>query len=141
MTDTLTPAERSERMSRIRGKDTTPELIVRKLAHEMGYRFRLHRRDLPGSPDLVFPRYKKVIWVHGCFWHRHEGCRKTTMPATNIPFWEEKFAATQKRDDQNFHRIRDQGWEALIIWECQTKDVENLTKQLQVFLEKDAHSP
>ena len=134
MADTLTIAERSERMSRIRGKNTAPEIIVRKLAHGMGYRFRLHRSDLPGSPDLVFPASRKIVWVHGCFWHRHEGCRKATMPTTNVLFWESKFAATQERDDRNLRQVSNQGWDALVVWECETKDVARLSERLRVFL-------
>ncbi|WP_082411371.1 very short patch repair endonuclease [Methylogaea oryzae] len=132
--DVLTPEQRSVLMSRIRGKDTKPELVVRRLAHALGFRYRLHRRDLPGSPDLVFPRLRKVILVHGCFWHRHPGCRFAYSPKSNTAFWEAKFAANVKRDHLTQKSLEEQGWDCLIIWECEIKDIVELSRRLQRFL-------
>lgn len=118
--DTLTVAQRSERMARIRSKDTAPEMRVRKLVHGLGYRFRLHRRDLPGCPDLTFPSRRKVIFVHGCFWHSHEGCKVANQPKSNSAFWQGKFARNKARDIMNVERLQSEGWEVLTIWECET---------------------
>lgn len=122
-------------MSRIRGKNTKPELIVRRLAHGMGYRFRLHRKDLPGSPDLVFPGRRKVVFVHGCFWHRHEGCRKTTTPKTRAEFWAEKFGRNVERDAENYAALKENGWHHLVVWECETTDLDALAMRLRKFLD------
>ncbi len=105
-------------MSRIRSGNTKPELIVRGLLHRMGFRFRVHRRDLPGKPDIVLPKYKTVIFVHGCFWHRHERCKKATMPATNREFWQDKFNANVARDQRNRDALRRAGWKVVVAWEC-----------------------
>ena len=121
-------------MSRVRGKDTAPELRVRKLAHAMGYRFRLHRRDLPGKPDLVFPRLGKVIFVHGCFWHRHEGCRFATQPKSRTEFWTTKFERNIKRDRHVQAELRTLGWDVLVVWECETKEPAILENILSGFL-------
>lgn len=121
-------------MSRIRGKDTKPEMMVRRIAHAMGLRFRLHRRDLPGCPDLVFPKYKTVIFVHGCFWHRHDGCRKATMPKSNMQFWESKFVRNISRDRFSMAQLRDLGWTAEIIWECEVKDSKGVEDRLRALL-------
>lgn len=107
-------------MARIRRGDTQPEMAVRRCAHAIGLRYRLHRRDLPGTPDMVFTRYRTVIFVHGCFWHRHEGCRKATMPKTRVGFWQEKFNANVKRDLRNIAMLEAAGWSVIVIWECQT---------------------
>ncbi len=107
-------------MSRIRGKDTKPELRVRSQLHRMGYRFRLHRKDLPGRPDIVLPKYDTVIFVHGCFWHRHKGCRFAYTPKTRPEFWKKKFGGNIRRDRTNINLLRKQGWKVLIIWECET---------------------
>ena len=120
--DIVDRATRSRMMGAIRGKDTKPELVVRHVAHIMGYRFRLHRRDLPGTPDLVFPRHKVVIFVHGCFWHRHEGCRYCSSPATNTSFWNNKFRRNVERDRMAQRELTALGWRVAIIWECLTKD-------------------
>jgi DNA mismatch endonuclease, patch repair protein len=109
-------------MAAIRHKDTQPELIVRKIAHRLGYRFRIHRRDLPGRPDLVFPRYGLALFVHGCFWHRHEGCKRTTTPKANHDFWQAKFAANIERDSRKSNELESLGWRVCIVWECQTSD-------------------
>ena len=132
MADTLTPAGRSERMSRIRGKNSKPEMLVRRIVHGMGYRYRLHDKRLPGSPDLVFRGRKKVIFVHGCFWHRHEGCRKAgPAPKTRTAFWQAKFDRNKARDARNADTLREAGWNVATIWECETRDPEKLTDQLR----------
>ena len=135
--DTLTPAERSERMGRVRGKNTTPELIVRRMLHRLGYRYRLHRRDLPGKPDIVFGKRKKVIFVHGCFWHRHNdpACRLARMPKSKLDFWEPKLTSNAARDARNQNALRSMGWDFLVIWECQLTQREQLENILKNFLE------
>lgn len=119
MTDFLTPAERSDRMSRIRGKDTQPELALRKVLHRLGLRYRLHGAGLPGKPDLVFPRYRTVVFVHGCFWHRHDGCNIATTPKSNTPFWLEKFEKNVTRDARVATQLEALGWRVFIVWECE----------------------
>lgn len=123
-----TPA-RSALMAMVRGKDTKPELVVRSTLHAMGFRFRLHRRDLPGSPDIVLPRLRLAILVHGCFWHRHEGCRLASMPKTRKDFWGAKFEANVRRDRRNVEAIRGLGWRAEVVWECETRS-SNLIETL-----------
>lgn len=120
MVDTLSSPERSARMRSVPSRHTAPELAVRKAAHALGLRFRLHRCDLPGTPDLVFPKHRTAMFVHGCFWHRHDGCRKTTTPKTRVDFWAEKFARNQQRDELNIAKLRDLGWRVVVIWECET---------------------
>ncbi|TBW48521.1 DNA mismatch endonuclease Vsr [Marinobacter halodurans] len=115
-------------------KDTGPEIRVRKLLHSLGYRFRLHRTDLPGKPDIVLPKSKLVIFVNGCFWHQHPGCPKASIPKTNIEFWKSKFQANRKRDIKNQIQLTEQGWQVVVIWECQTSDKEKLTKLLELYL-------
>ena len=134
--DTLSPKQRSERMARIRGRDTKPEMIVRRLVHRMGYRFRLHRRDLPGRPDLTFPSRRKVILVHGCFWHRHpdEGCKLARMPKSRLDFWGPKLETNRKRDEEDLARLTGLGWDALVVWECQLRDVGSLEARIGEFL-------
>jgi DNA mismatch endonuclease, patch repair protein len=121
MVDRLHPARRSWNMSRIRSGDTKPEKIVRSLLHAMGYRYRLHRKDLPGTPDIVLPKYKTVIFVHGCFWHRHPDCKNATNPKTNADFWEKKFAENVERDNRNRSKLEELGWSIVTIWECETE--------------------
>jgi DNA mismatch endonuclease (patch repair protein) len=133
--DTLSQEERSERMSRVRGKNTKPELVVRGLVRAMGYGYRLHVRDLPGCPDLVFLGRKKVIFVHGCFWHRHEGCPMCRLPKTRLDFWVPKLEGNRQRDLENQVRLREQGWDTLIIWECQLRNKLTLAVRIKVFLE------
>jgi len=119
MTDLFTREKRSTIMQAIQGKNTKPELVVRKTLHRLGYRFRLHRRDLPGNPDLVFPGRRKVLFVHGCFWHRH-GCRKgQSMPSTRIRFWQKKFEANRLRDAARRRELKKLGWSVMTVWECQ----------------------
>lgn len=136
MTDNLTPTQRSQCMSRIKGKDTKPEKTIRSLLHRMGYRFRIHRRDLPGNPDIVLPKYKKVIFVHGCFWHGHEGCNRAKIPGSNKAFWHEKLSKNIERDRQNQKKIKILGWDYLIIWQCEIKkgDLDKLAQKLTCFL-------
>jgi DNA mismatch endonuclease (patch repair protein) len=118
MADFLTPAQRSERMSRIRGKDSQPELALRRALHRLGLRYRLHVPNLPGKPDLVFPRYKAVVFVHGCFWHRHRGCKIATTPKSNTQFWVDKFETNVSRDARNTTELRAMGWRVFVAWEC-----------------------
>lgn len=136
--DTLTPTQRSERMSRIRAKDTKPELRLRRLIHGMGYRYRLHRRDLPGVPDLVFPGRRKVIFVHGCFWHRHPdpACKLARLPKTKRDFWVPKLEGNRRRDIDSEERLRGLGWDVMVVWECQLKekDSESLRDRVRQFL-------
>ena len=134
--DILTPEQRSERMSRVHGRDTKPEMLVRRLAHGMGYRYRLHRRDLPGSPDLVFPSRQKVIFVHVCFWHRHldpDG-KLARLPKSKLDFWGPKLETNRERDERNLALLAELGWDVLIIWECQTKNREELKARIGEFL-------
>ena len=139
MTDILSPEARSALMSRIRAKDTRPEVYVRRLVHSMGYRYRLHRRDLPGTPDMVFPSRHKIIFMHGCFWHLHDDpkCKLARMPNSNQAFWKPKLERNRERDKANRAKLEALGWEVLIIWECQVrnKDPEPLRQQVRVFLE------
>ena len=122
--------QRSRNMSAIKSKNTKPEITLRKLLHSMGYRFRLHRKDLPGSPDIVLPKYKTVIFVHGCFWHRHENCKYATTPKTRKEFWEKKFRENINRDNLNQANLSLKGWKIIIIWECQLKgDIKKLIRE------------
>lgn len=125
---------RSRIMRSIRSANTKPELVVRKAAHALGYRFRLHRRDLPGSPDLAFPSRHKVVFVHGCYWHRHDSCRFAYTPKSNQEFWTRKFAKNVERDAAVEMKLKAAGWEALVIWECETQDLEQLRIRLSAFL-------
>ena len=122
MVDVVDKATRSRMMSGIRGKNTTPELIVRKFLFAARFRYRLHRRDLPGSPDIVLPKYNTVILVHGCFWHRHKGCRYATTPSTNADFWSEKFNGNVARDARVSRALGSLGWNVIRIWECQINE-------------------
>jgi DNA mismatch endonuclease (patch repair protein) len=137
--DIVPPEKRSRMMASIKGKNTKPELIVRKLVHGMGFRYRLHRKDLPGSPDLVFPRLKKVIFVHGCFWHRHPGCRFAYTPKSNAQFWLNKLEGNSRRDGQVVLALNALGWQALIVWECEVADLSELTRKVSSFLAADYH--
>lgn len=119
MVDSLSPSRRSWNMRRIRGANTLPERRLRSQLHRRGLRFRLHDRKLPGSPDIVLPRFKSVIFVHGCFWHRHAGCRNATSPSTRKEFWEKKFQDNGRRDSRNQRALRRSGWRVLVVWECQ----------------------
>jgi DNA mismatch endonuclease (patch repair protein) len=132
--DTLSPQQRSERMSRIRGKNTKPELRVRRLLYSLGFRYRLHQRTLPGAPDIAFLSRRKVIFVHGCFWHQHAGCSIAHVPKSRREFWTSKLRRNCERDAANEQRLRELGWKSLIIWECQAGDLDVLAKRLEKFL-------
>ena len=136
MVDTLTPKERSERMGRVRGRDSKPEMLVRRLVHRMGYRFRLHRKDLPGTPDLLFPRLRKAIFVHGCFWHRHPdtACKLARMPKSRLDFWAPKLQGNRERDLRSQEELTRLGWQFLVVWECEIRDREQLENKLRAFL-------
>ena len=121
---------RSALMRKVRSRDTGPEMIVRRLLHRRGYRFRLHAGDLPGRPDIVFRGRRKAIFVHGCFWHRHEGCKRTTTPKIRREFWTDKFASNRKRDTAAVSSLEQKGWEVVIVWECETKDAHRLEHRL-----------
>ena len=121
MADALTSERRSWNMSRIRGRDTEPEVKLRSLLHRAGYRFRRHDRNLPGRPDIVLPKYRTTIFVHGCFWHRHEGCSNATTPSTRPEFWKVKFEGNVARDRANTERLSDLGWRVIVVWECDLK--------------------
>ena len=133
------PALRSRIMKSVKNADTKPEMVVRRLCHSMGYRFRLHRKDLPGTPDLVFPRLLKVVFVHGCFWHRHPNCRRATNPKTRENFWRDKFEANVLRDARSEEALREMGWAVLVIWECETRDKNDLELRLRRYLESSAN--
>ena len=122
--------QRSRNMSAIKSKNTKPEIKVRKVLHSMGYRFRLHTKDLPGSPDIVLPKYKTVIFVHGCFWHRHENCKYASTPKTRKEFWNKKFTENKKRDSEIQEKIKILDWRSVVIWECETKNIENLRDKI-----------
>lgn len=129
---------RSRIMKAVRSKDTSPEKAIRRLAHAMGYRFRLHRRDLPGTPDIVFPKYLKVIFVHGCFWHGHHCARGSRRPQTNREYWQAKLDRNRARDYDNRVSLRKMGWDSLIIWECEINDDEALRGRIRSFLQDEA---
>jgi DNA mismatch endonuclease (patch repair protein) len=135
MVDVFTPSKRSWIMSRVHGKDTKPEIVVRSVIHRMGYRFRLHADALPGRPDIVLPRHLKVVFVHGCFWHGHKGCARATVPGTRRAFWAKKLADNAARDTRNLREVRRAGWRALVVWECETRKPEKLEGKLRRFLE------
>ena len=122
--------QRSRNMSAIKSKNTKPEIKVRKVLQSMGYRFRLHSKDLPGSPDIVLPKYKTVIFVHGCFWHRHENCKYASTPKTRKEFWNKKFTENKKRDSEIQEKIKILDWRSVVIWECETKNIENLRDKI-----------
>ena len=122
--------QRSRNMSAIKSKNTKPEIAVRKVLHSMGYRFRLHGKDLPGSPDIVLPKYKTVIFVHGCFWHRHENCKYATTPKTREEFWNNKFRSNVERDLEIQENIKNIKWRSVVIWECETKNIDNLKEKI-----------
>jgi len=133
--DVHSPAQRSYNMSRIKGKDTKPEEVVRQLLWSHGYRYRLHRKDLPGKPDIVFPGRKKAIFIHGCFWHRHD-CRYFKWPKTNTEFWQKKIGDNVLRDSRNYDLLAVSGWKCLVIWECETKikNLDDLWCKIETFL-------
>jgi len=137
MVDVFTKEKRHEIMSSVKNRDTKPEKIVRSLVHRMGFRFSLHRKDLPGTPDIVLPRHGKVIFVHGCYWHGHANCRKSTLPTSNTTFWTEKIAKNKGRDVKAKRQLRQTGWQVLVIWECEIAQTEKLLQKLNKFLEPE----
>lgn len=134
--DSFSKEARSRIMALVKQKNTTPELTVRSALHKLGFRFRLHRKDLPGKPDIVLPKYKTVIFVHGCFWHRHPGCRRSTVPMDNARYWTEKFDRNCKRDNQNRTKLEANGWRVLIVWECESQNFNSLSNLLLELLRK-----
>lgn len=128
--DSLTREKRSWNMSRIRSQNTKPEKAVRSLLHHAGYRFRLHQRDLPGTPDIVLPKYRTALFVHGCFWHRHPGCRYAYTPKSRVDFWQKKFDENVTRDQRNRAKLKEAGWHVLVIWECELKEPDLLLKKI-----------
>lgn len=133
--DHLDPEHRSENMRRVRGNDTRPELTVRRALHALGRRFRLHRRDLPGKPDIVLAKDRLAIFVHGCFWHRHDDCPRASTPSTRKEFWVAKFERTVVRDAEQAAALRAAGWRPEVIWECETRDSERLNERLRRILQ------
>lgn len=133
--DSLSVEQRSEIMSRVRSKNTRPELFVRRLAHAMGYRYRLHAKDLPGTPDMVFKSRGKVVFVHGCFWHRHANCCLARLPKSKPEFWLPKLSGNAQRDRRHQAQLRRLGWRCLTVWECQLRDPEALGRRLKRFLD------
>jgi DNA mismatch endonuclease (patch repair protein) len=136
MSDTLTPKQRSERMGLIRAKNSAPEMTVRRLVHRLGYRYKLHVNSLPGKPDMVFPCRSKIIFVHGCFWHRHSAtsCQLARMPKSRVSFWKSKLEKNRLRDNRNIRALKVQGWNVLTIWECQLSNIASLSKRIRSFL-------
>lgn len=135
--DRISSERRSWNMSRIRGSDTKPELLVRSLLHRLGYRFRLHRKNLPGRPDVVLPKHHAVIFVNGCFWHRHRGCRYAYYPKSRVEFWQKKFTENLARDRKNLRDLERLGWRCMTVWECETADPAQLEKSLKSFLQTE----
>jgi len=135
--DKISPEKRSRNMSQVKGRNTEPEKLVRSILHKMGYRFRLCVKKLPGNPDIVLPRYKAVIFVHGCFWHGHGGCKRATIPVTNTKFWFAKITGNKERDKCNIVALEDLGYRCLTIWQCEMKDVNALKRRLSAFLRKE----
>ena len=132
--DKISPEQRSRNMAQIKGKNTKPEILVRSLLHRMGYRFRLHDKKLPGKPDIILPKYKAVIFVHGCFWHGHEGCKRATIPATRTEFWKSKISENKVRDNNNIAALKNFGYRCLVVWQCELKDEVLLKQRLSDFL-------
>ncbi|MDZ4817481.1 MAG: DNA mismatch endonuclease Vsr [Planctomycetota bacterium] len=131
--DSVSPAERSKIMSRVRSKNSRPELFVRSLVFALGYRYRLHVRGLPGQPDLVFKKHRKIIFVHGCFWHRHRSCALARLPKSRLDFWGPKLESNKKRDRQTLRKLTEEGWDVLTVWECETKDERSLRERIRRF--------
>lgn len=131
MAEKLSTTQRSNLMSHVRGKNTAPELLVRSALHKLGYRFRLHRKDLPGTPDIVLPKFKLCIFVHGCFWHQHPKCKRASLPVKNREFWIEKFRQNKLRDNEVNKQLMGLGWRTVVIWECETKNIDQLNSLLK----------
>ena len=134
MVDIVSKERRSKNMARIKSRDTGPELVVRRVAHRMGLRFRLYRKDLPGTPDLTFPRHRLAVFVHGCFWHRHSGCRFAYSPKSRVEFWTKKFKQNVTRDRRNQAALQNLGWRVVVIWECETRNTNIIEDRLREHL-------
>jgi len=139
MADVFSPEKRSSIMRQVHGSNTAPELLIRSTLHRLGYRFRLHRKDLPGTPDIVLPGRKSVVFVHGCFWHGHK-CPRGTLPSSNREFWQQKITKNQERDRRVQKQLRSEGWKVLTVWQCQTKDQTTLVKRLSRFFEQPIYT-
>ena len=122
MTDTMTPEQRHRCMAAIKGKDTKPEMIVRRYLHALGFRYGLHNRKLPGSPDLIFRSFKTVVFIHGCFWHGHDGCKYYRLPKSNVEFWQQKIERNRQRDEETTAKLIEKGWNVITVWECDLRD-------------------
>lgn len=131
MADNVAPEIRSRIMSSVKQKNTRPELVVRSLLHRLKYRFRLHRADLPGKPDIILPKYRTVVFVHGCFWHQHESCRRAARPTSKVDYWNAKLDGNVERDKKNVQSLNDLGWKTVIVWECELKDLAKLSEKFQ----------
>lgn len=140
MADVVDRATRSRMMSGIRGRDTKPEILVRKFLHAQGFRYRIAPKNLPGKPDIVLPKYKTAVFVHGCFWHRHRGCKYAATPSTNVQFWQTKFAQNVSRDEAAKTLLRRSGWRVLVVWECQLRE-SRLSKLARRIKETSATCP
>jgi len=135
LSDHLSHEARSKHMGRIRQKNTKPELLVRQYLYSLGYRYRLHRIDLPGSPDIVLPKYKLAIFVHGCFWHHHPGCKRAKIPKSRKEWWSKKFKNNQMRDARAIKSLKDMGWKVKVVWECETNDFQSISNALGTIIE------
>lgn len=133
--DTRSPEQRRRIMQAVKSKDTRPEMLVRRLLHSMGYRFRLHRKDLPGKPDIALPKHRKAIFVHGCFWHAH-GCPKGQPPKSRLDYWQPKLDQNVERDRTKIEQLTAQGWRVLVVWQCETKDINVLAQRLKAFVDE-----
>lgn len=132
--DTFLPEKRSALMRRVKQKHTKPEMLIRRLLWKMGYRYRLHVKTMPGTPDIVFPGRHKVVLCHGCFWHGHDGCQRSKLPQTNLEFWERKISGNKVRDKRDIETLISSGWKVLVVWECETRDLNSLRQKLIDFL-------
>ncbi len=136
MVDVFEEPKRRYIMSRVGSRDTAPEVAVRSIVHRLGYRFRKHRSDLPGNPDIVLTRHRTVIFVHGCFWHGHPGCKRAARPSSNTGFWHAKLDANIRRDRRNQRKLRQMGWKVMVVWQCRLRDKQKLTTRIKRFLER-----
>lgn len=141
MVDHVSPERRTQIMRSIRSKDTGPEILVRKAAYRLGLRFRLHVKHLPGKPDLVFKKWSTVLFVNGCFWHRHPGCKKASDPKTRSQFWQKKFADNVRRDESNYRALVDAGWRVVVLWQCQVRTIEAATVLLEHYFPRQMLAP
>ena len=144
MADFLTPEQRSQRMAAVKQRDTPPEVALRRALHRLGFRFRAHVRQLPGTPDVVLPKYKTVVFVHGCFWHRHPGCNRTTTPSSNQSFWLEKFRRNVERDAEQISQLKKMGWHVHVVWQCELstpRRVSEMASLLALKLREETVAP